>query len=159
MPCAARVQHLGTVVARPAAGQGEGADQAREADRAKVQHDRRVRVQMFLTVILAVIHPQFFAVQLVAAVHRVRRVVVIFLHRARRLLRLQVRHAIGGDRTGEQELDRLVVLLGLIRRQHQQLHRAFHVDAVRAPRWPPPPSRRARPPGGRSRRNRNHRMS
>jgi hypothetical protein len=86
---------------------------------------------MFLSVIFTVIHAQFFAIQLVAAVHGVRRVAGLLPDSALCLFLFQARHPIRGDRTGEQELHRLVVLLRPIGCHHQQLHRAFHVDAVR----------------------------
>ena len=77
------VQHLGAVVTRPAAGEGKGGDQAGETDGAKVQHVRRGFIQMFLTKIFAVIYPELFTVQLVAPIHRGRRVVVVFADAAR----------------------------------------------------------------------------
>ena len=64
------VQHLRAVVAGAAAGHGEGADQAGEAQAAEIEHHRAVSGQ--LAVVLAVVDAQQLAVQLVAAVHRAR---------------------------------------------------------------------------------------
>jgi len=42
----------------------------------------------------------------------------------------QVGETIHGDGTGEQELDFLFILFRAIGGQHEQLHGAFHVDAM-----------------------------
>ena len=125
------MEHLGAIIAGSTAGERKGRDQTGEAEGTEVQHDRRIWIQMPLSIITAVVHPQFFTIKFVAAIHRVRRVVFILRHAAGGFLRIQVYHSIGRDRTGKQKLDRFRILFGTIRTQHQQLHRPFHVDAMR----------------------------
>ena len=110
---------LGTVI---------GADQPGEAHAAEIQHHRALGGK--LAVILAVINAQKLAVQLVAAVHGARVVPFPLAHLLELRFGIQVGHAVGGDRAGEDEQHRLAAPLRLLGSQLQQAQRALHVHLM-----------------------------
>ena len=81
-----------------------------------------------------VVAAEMLAVQLVAAVHRRRRVPLVLAHAAGARLRREVGQAVGGDRRGIEEDDRAAVRLAFVLRELEQLQRALDVDLVRGDR-------------------------
>ena len=113
------VQHLGAVIAGAAAGHGEGADQPGEANSAEIYHGGRIRIQVALTVEIAVVYAQFFTVKFIAAVHGVGGVVILFFDPPGGMFGGPGREAIDRDRTGEQKFNRLLEFFTLVGCQHQ----------------------------------------
>ena len=74
------------------------------------------------------------AVQLVAAVHRPRRVPLVFADASDLRLRRQIRQAVGGNRRGIEEEHRAAVRLAFALRELEQRQRALDVDLVRGDR-------------------------
>jgi hypothetical protein len=123
------VDHLRRVVAGAAGGDRHGADQPRVPDGPEI-HDVIGLVPGELAVVMGVVPAEVLAVELVAAVHGGRAVEVLLGHGPGAFFRVQVAHAVGGDRAGKQELDGLAVRAGLVGSQTQQVERAAHVDLV-----------------------------
>ncbi len=124
------VQHLGAVIAGAAGWDRFRANEPRKTQAAEIYCRSGCGIRGKLAVVFAVIAPEVFAIQFVAAVHRGRKHVLGLFNLADLRFTSQRVHPVSGDRAGVDEFDRIALPLRLLHRQTQQVQRPFHVDAV-----------------------------
>jgi hypothetical protein len=127
------VDHLGGEVRGPARRDGEGRDEAGEADRAEVDLPGE-RLGRELLVVAGVVAAELLAVELVAAVHRRRIGEVVLLHPSGLRFHAEARHAVGRDRRRIHEDDRPPVRLALPLGELEHRHGPLDVHLVRRDR-------------------------